>query len=63
MENKELLTIRQTAKKGPLNERILREMRSKGVLPGVIVGNRFYVNYRVLLKLIDEKSKKGDVLV
>lgn len=43
------MTIRQTAKEGPLSEYCLRAMQKRGELPGVFSGNRFLVNYDRLL--------------
>lgn len=44
------LTIRQTAKEGPLSEYCLRLMLKRGELPGVYSGTRFLVNYALLLE-------------
>ena len=54
------LTIRQTAKKGPLSEYCLRVMQKRGELPGVFSGNRFLVNYDAFLAKLSCLSERGD---
>lgn len=51
------LTIRQTAARGPLPERLLRQWEKQGKLPGVRSGNRFLVNYSLLLELLEAESR------
>ncbi len=51
-ENK-FLTIRETARRGPLTEYALRAMLKDGKLPGIYSGTRFLVNYKMLLEIID----------
>lgn len=50
------LTIRQTAATGILSEYHLRIMEKQGKLPGIYVGNRFKVNYGLLLEQLDRQS-------
>lgn len=40
-----MLTIKQTAATGILSETALRTMAQEGRLPGVLVGNRLYINF------------------
>lgn len=49
----ELLTIRQTAKRGPLTEHRLRLLQKQNRLPGFYAGNRFLVNYLKFVELLD----------
>lgn len=51
------LTIHQTAKKGPCSEPQLRKMLKIGELPGFYSGTRFYVNYELLMELLDRESR------
>lgn len=53
------LTIRQTAAKGPVSECLLRQMEKQGKLPGVRSGNRFLVNYGLLLEQLEAKSRRN----
>ncbi len=53
------LTIRQTAARGPIPEGLLRQMQKQGKLPGVRSGNRFLVNYGLLLEQLEEESRKN----
>ena len=50
------LTIRQTASTKVLSEHTLRLMEKQGRLPGVRSGNRFLVNYPLLLEQLDRES-------
>lgn len=52
------LTIRETAKTGVLPEHRLRLMEKEGALPGLRAGNKFLVNYNVLLEFLDSESRK-----
>lgn len=52
----QFLTIRQTAATGILSEYHLRLMEKQGKLPGIYVGNRFKVNYGLLLEQLDQES-------
>ncbi len=56
MRHIDLLTIRQTAKRGPLSEHRLRLMEKQGQLPGIYSGNRFLVNYELLLEQLNRQS-------
>lgn len=40
-----MLTIRETAKAGPLTEYALRLLLKQENLPGVFIGSKFLVNY------------------
>ena len=51
-----MLTIRQTAKRGPLSEHRLRLMEKQGRLPGIYSGNRFLINYELLLDQLNRQS-------
>ncbi len=51
-----MLTIRQTAKRGPLSEHRLRLLEKQGQLPGIYSGNRFLVNYELLLEQLNRQS-------
>lgn len=51
-----MLTIRQTAKRGPLSEHRLRLMEKQWQLPGIYSGNRFLVNYELLLEQLNRQS-------
>lgn len=53
------LTIRQAAKEGPIPESLLRQMEKQGRLPGVRSGNRFLVNYGMLIEMLDAESRKA----
>lgn len=53
------LTIRQTAKEGPLSEYCLRLMLKRGELPGVYSGTRFLVNYPLFLERLEARSGGG----
>lgn len=59
MTEKMFMTIRQVAMTGILSEYILRVKLKKGELPGIWVGNRFAVNYPMLVEMLDEESKKN----
>lgn len=59
-EENKMLTIRQTAATGILPESMLRSMQKENRLPGILVGNRFMVNYNMLLKVIDEMSENRE---
>ena len=54
------LTIRQTAKEGPLSEYCLRLMVKRGELPGVYSGSRFLVNYPAFLEQLGVGERKED---
>lgn len=53
------LTIRQTAARGPISEGLLRQMEKQGRLPGVRSGNRFLVNYGLLLEQLEAESRQN----
>lgn len=49
-------TIRQTAKTGILSEHRLRLMVAQGCCPGIYSGNRFLVNYDLLVEQLNRES-------
>lgn len=50
------MTIRQTAATGIASEHFLRRLKTLGLLPGVSVGNRFKVNYPLLIEALQTAS-------
>lgn len=48
--NVKFLSVRETAKRGPLSEYCLRLMLKQNILPGVYSGKKFLVNYDRLLE-------------
>lgn len=58
-ENPRFLTIRETARTGVLPEYRLRMMEKSNSLPGVRAGNKFLVNYGLLLEKLDKESRKN----
>lgn len=57
MESEKMfLTIRETARRGPLTEYTLRTMLKQGKLPGIYSGTRFLVNYKRFIEIIDKAS-------
>lgn len=48
-----MLTIRQVAKMGILSETALRTMAKEGRLPGILVGNRLYINFDQLCTILN----------
>lgn len=50
------MTIRQVAATGILSEHHLRLMAKRGELPGIYAGNRFKVNYPLLVEQLDKES-------
>jgi hypothetical protein len=56
------MTIRQTAKTGILSEYHLRLLEKQGKLPGIRSGNRFKVNYDLLVEKLNRDSvERGDL--
>lgn len=53
----ELLTINETAKRGPLKEYALRQAVKRGEVPGFQHGNRFLINYSAFLEELDKRSR------
>jgi hypothetical protein len=53
----EYLTLNQAGNRGPIPAYRLRLMQKQGTLPGFFSGNRFYVNYTLLLEQIDRECK------
>ena len=49
-------TIRQTAKTRIISESNLRRMVAQGRCPGIYSGNRFLVNYELLVEQLDRES-------
>ena len=62
-EDENYPTIRQAAKRGPLSERSLRSLQKQGKLPGFYVGNHYRVNYRALISMLDEESRKANLFL
>lgn len=54
----EFMTIRQAAATGILSEHHLRLMQKRGELPGIYTGNRFMVNYNLLVEYLNAESTK-----
>lgn len=54
--SQKFLTIRQTARTKVLSEYTLRLMEKQGQLPGVRSGNRFLVNFPMLVEQLDRES-------
>lgn len=52
MSSPKFLSIRETAKAGPLSEYCLRLMQKRGELPGVYSGRKFLINYDAFLEQI-----------
>lgn len=50
-------TIRQAAARGPYSEYTLRLMLRRNELPGFFAGNRFRVNYALLMEQVDAESR------
>lgn len=53
----QFLTIRQTAATGIVPEHLLRQWQKQGRLPGIRTGNRFLVNYEMLLSDLETASR------
>lgn len=51
-----LLTIRQCAAEGILNEHALRQLRVQGRLPGVQLPSRFLINKQALIDRINNNT-------
>lgn len=58
-ENNRFLTIRECARTGILTEHHLRLMEKEKRLPGIYAGNRFKVNYHLLVEQLDRESRKA----
>ena len=52
------LTIRQAAATGVLSEYHLRLLEKQGKLPGIYSGNRFKVNFDILVEQLNRESVK-----
>lgn len=52
----ELLSLRESARRGPLTLYALRQLQEAGKLPGVLVGQRFRVDQEALLEMLAEQS-------
>lgn len=48
-----MLTIKQVAATGVLSETALRTMAKEGRLPGILVGNRLYINFDRLCTMLN----------
>ena len=55
-ESTRFLTIRQVAATGILSEHHLRLLAKRGELPGAYAGNRFKVNYPLLIEKLNCES-------
>lgn len=53
------LTIRQTAATGIVSEHLLRQWQKQGRLPGIQTGNRFLVNYKMLVEDLQIASREA----
>ena len=53
------LTIRQTAATGIVSENLLRRLQRQNRLPGIRTGNRFLVNYSMLVEDLQSASRKA----
>lgn len=62
VENPKFLTIRQVAATGILTEHHLRLMEKQHKLPGIYSGNRFKVNYGLLVEQLNRESVEGGVV-
>ena len=51
-----MMTIRQVAATGILPENALRIMKKEGQLPCLHVGSRCYVNYDLLVQMLNDLS-------
>lgn len=51
------MTIRQTAATGIMSEHLLRQWQKQKRLPGIWAGNRFMVNYHMLLEDLQSASR------
>lgn len=51
------MTIRQTAATGIVPEHLLRQWQKQGRLPGIRTGNRFLVNFTMLIEDLNAASK------
>lgn len=57
-ENK-FLSIRETARRGPLSEYCLRLMLKQNKLPGTYSGKKYLVNYEGLLEQLQVSPEGG----
>lgn len=55
----EFMTIRETAATGILSEHHLRLMQKQNRLPGIYTGNRFLVNYKMLVERLNAESAEN----
>lgn len=53
------LTIRQTAATGIVPENLLRQWQRQNRLPGIRTGNRFLVNFDMLVEDLQSASRKA----
>lgn len=60
MENvPEFMTIRETARTKIVPEHYLRLMVAQGKCPGIYAGKKFLVNYGLLVKQLNDESRKA----
>lgn len=57
-ESTKFTSIRETARRGPVSEYLLRLWLKQGKLPGVYSGRKFLVNYDRLLEQLDASGKE-----
>ena len=55
----EFMTIRETAATGILSEHQLRLMKKQNQLPGIYTGNRFLVNYQMLVERLNAECAEN----
>lgn len=60
MENSKFPSIRETARRGPVSEYLLRLWLKQGKLPGVYSGKKFLVNYDRLLEQLDAAGGENE---
>ncbi len=57
-QNVHFMTIRECAQTGILSEHHLRLLAKQNRLPGIYTGNRFKVNYPLLVEQLDRESRE-----
>ena len=58
MNEKLLMTIRETAKTGILSEHTIRLMVKQGKVPHIMAGNRVLINYPAFLESLQANGSK-----
>lgn len=59
MDTPRFMTIRQTASTGIVSEHLLRQWKKQNRLPGIQSGNRFLVNFDLLVEALQTASKNA----